>query len=338
MNPEKFTTHSLPPSEQLEAWRSWYGSVFDTTSLQRADDKGFGATNLTWRLDGVVFSRVSTPAITVVRTKTHIRRTPVDHWAITLSKRGATDLRSREASLNAPTGVPYVLSLGEEMHSERGEDERLQLYLARDSFHRIAPLLDAARGTALNTSRGKLLADYMLLLERNLPSLTTEDAARLPSTVQAMLAACVAPSPDRVATARRLIDLTLMERVRRAIRKHLRSPSLGPNTLCREAATSRSQLYRLLEGEGGVSHYIQRRRLSESFAILCDTSNTFSISAIAETLCFADASNFSRAFRREFGMTPSDVRAAALAGHLPVAIPKGPFATGIQSFIDCLRA
>jgi AraC-like DNA-binding protein len=336
MDPEKFTTHSLLPSKQLEAWRSWYGSVFDTTSLQRAD-KGFGATNLTWRLDGIVFSRVSTPAISVVRTKTHIRRTPVDHWAITLSKRGATDLRSREASLKAPAGVPYVLSLGEEMYSERGEDERLQLYLARDSFHGIAPLLDTARGTALNTSSGKLLADYMLLLERNLPNITPEDGSRLPSAIQAMLAACLAPSPDRAADARRLIDLTLMERVRRAVRKHLRSPSLGPNTLCHEAATSRSQLYRLLEGDGGVAHYIQRRRLSESFAVLCDTTNNFSIAAIAETLCFADASNFSRAFRREFGMTPRDVRAAAVAGLAPVAT-KSPAASDAHSFADCLRA
>ena len=71
------------------------------------------------------------------------------------------------------------------------------------------------------------------------------------------------------------IDLTLMERVRQAVRRNLRSPSLGPDKLCREAATSRSQLYRLLEGEGGVAHYIQRRRLSESFSMLCDVSKQF---------------------------------------------------------------
>ena len=335
MDPEKFTTNSLPASDQLETWSSWYGSVFETSSLQ--PEEGFEAVNLTWRLDGLVFSRVSTPAISVVRTKTHIRRTPVDHWAITLSSHGATDLTSREASLRAPAGVPFVLSLGEEMHNERGEDERLQLYLARDSFHGIGPMLDAVRGSVLNAGTGKLLADYMLLLERNLSSLAPDDAARLPGAVQAMLGACLAPSVERVATARRSIDLTLMERVRQAVRKHLRSPSLGPDKLCREAATSRSQLYRLLEGEGGVAHYIQRRRLSESFAILCDLSNGFSINAIAEALCFVDASSFSRSFRREFGMSPREVRAAALAGLTPVAKPKGPDGPVAYSFADSLR-
>ena len=197
------------------------------------------------------------------------------------------------------------------LSSERSLD-RIQLYLARDSFQAIAPLLDAARGQALDTPEGHLLADYMLLLERNIPDLPAEDGAKLALAIQAMLSACLAPSADRLAEAGRHIDLTLMERVRQAVRRNLRSPSLGPDKLCREAATSRSQLYRMLEGEGGVAHYIQRRRLSESFSMLCDASNNLSIGKVAEILCFADGSSFSRAFRREFGMSPSDVRAGAV--------------------------
>jgi AraC-like DNA-binding protein len=188
-----------------------------------------------------------------------------------------------------------------------------------------------------DTPLGRLLGDYMLLLEHELSNLSLEDAGRLENTVDAMLRACLAPSADRVALAKRQINLTLMERVRLAVGRHLRSPSLGPDKLCREAATSRSQLYRLLEGEGGVAHYIQRRRLSESFAILCDTSNNFSIAAIAEILCFADASSFSRAFRREFGMTPSDVRGASRGGLAPVVTPAGSSGPRTSSFADCLR-
>jgi AraC-like DNA-binding protein len=263
----------------------------------------------------------------------------VDHWAFTLSKRTTSDVEVCDRALEVPPGVPFLLSLGEEMHiGRRQQDERVQLLLARDSFQAIAPLLDAARGMALSTSQGRLLADYILLLERNLPNLTPEDGSRLPSAIQAMVGACLAPSVDRLAAAGRQIDLTLMERVRRAVRKNLRSPLLGPDKLCREAATSRSQLYRLLEGEGGVARYIQRRRLSESFAILCDTSNNFSIAAIAETLCFADASNFSRAFRREFGMSPSEVRTASLVGLAPAATSKVPAGSETHSFADCLRA
>jgi AraC-like DNA-binding protein len=112
---------------------------------------------------------------------------------------------------------------------------------------------------------------------------------------------------------------------------------MGPDQLCREAAMSRSQLYRLLEGEGGAAHYIQHRRLSESFAILCDTTNNLPIGVVAESLCFADASSFSRAFRREFGVSPSDVRAATLVGLPPPAASRYSVGGEVRSFGDCLH-
>jgi AraC-like DNA-binding protein len=74
---------------------------------------------------------------------------------------------------------------------------------------------------------------------------------------------------------------------------------------------SRSKLYRLMDAEGGVVRYIQRQRLFEAYALLSDPSVDRPITAIAEDLCFADTSGFSRAFRREFGATPNDVRAAS---------------------------
>ena len=316
---QTFSTQHLPLLEQLEAWCRWYSPVFEVQSLRPAQD-GFPATNWNWSVEGLTVSRVRSPPTSVGRSKTNIRRSPVDHWAIILSKHSATDIQMGDRSLEAPAGMPFVLSLGEEIRVDRGQDDdRMMLLLSRDHFGRIAHLVEAVKGMVLPAVQGRFLADYMLLLERNLPGLAPADLARFPGAVEAMLAACLAPSADRVASARDQIDLTLMERVRQVVRRNLRSPSLGPDKLCRETAMSRSQLYRVLESEGGVAHYIQRRRLSESFAILCDASNTYPIARIAEALCFADASSFTRAFRHEFGVTPREVRAASLAGQAPVA-------------------
>jgi hypothetical protein len=184
MTPERFATHSLPASDQLGAWRVCFHSVFDVMPRQLVDD-GFLAESRLWKLDGLAFSRVSAPAIHVVRTKAHIRRNPVDHWVITLGNRVTTAVKTDDAALQAPAGVQFVLSLGNELISERRQDDRLQLYLARDNFCEMAPMLDAARGTVLNTPLGRLLDDYMLLLERNLPDLAPEDLPRLTSAVRA---------------------------------------------------------------------------------------------------------------------------------------------------------
>lgn len=329
-----FTTHGLLPDEQFTSWRGWYDSLFETTSGM-AEDDGFEAANRNWTLGGLTLSEVSSPPTVVRRSRALVRRNPVDHWAVTLSSQTESEVTAREQSFRVPRGVPFLLSMGEEMHIERtSQDVRLQVFLSRDEFGSSAPLLDAGRGMMLEGPPGALLAEFLWMLKKNLPTLVMQDASHLKRAVQAMVEACLAPTAERRTRAERAINATLMERVRSVVQRHLRSPSLGTAKLCREAATSRSQLYRLLENEGGVAHYILRRRLSESFTILCDTSSDLSIGRIAEVLCFADASGFSRAFRREFGINPKEVRAAALCG-LPTAPP--PSTGGVASrFSDCL--
>jgi AraC-like DNA-binding protein len=139
-----------------------------------------------------------------------------------------------------------------------------------------------------------------------------------------MVAAAVSPSADRVAVAQGQIDAGRKERVRQTVRRHLRTPTLGPTNLGRLVGMSRSNLYRLFEDTGGIARYIQRERLLEAHAVLTDPTTTESISAIAEDLCFADASSFSRTFKREFGHSPGEMRAATFAGLALPATPRGP--------------
>ena len=324
MKPEEFATKRLPRHEQLEAWGAWYGSVFDVVCPRRSVEKGFPATHLNWKLGGLGVGRVCAPAVHAGRTKTLIRRNPVDHWVIAVNDGGVVEYTLRGRSMTVHAGVPLVFSMAEEMASaRRGPDSvRCFFYLSRDTFGSIASLLDAASGTALATPEGKLLADYMSLLVCNLPDLAPEDGSRLVTAVEAMIGACLAPSEDRRAAAEKPIDLTLRERVRRTVRTHLHSPLLGPEKLCREAATSRSRLYRLFENEGGVAHYIQRQRLSESFTLLSDATNLVPVAKIAEALCFTDASSFSRAFRRRFGAPPRDSLRTPMTRSFPWSGPK----------------
>ena len=90
---------------------------------------------------------------------------------------------------------------------------------------------------------------------------------------------------------------------------------------------------------GGVAKYIQRERLREAHAVLTDPATKRSISVIAEDLGFADASSFGRAFKREFGYNPGEIRSAALAGLAPSAIrrtgavpPSGDFGELLHGF------
>jgi AraC-like DNA-binding protein len=335
MKAETFSTSDVPARQQFDAWMDWFDGVFDVLPHQ-SPGRGFQAQSQSWQVGGCMLSRVRAPAIRVERKITHVRRNPLDHWVITLSREATSLISTGDKTLRVPPGTPFVLSLGDELTSERAEDGRLQLYLSRDRFADLAPALDRVRGTALGTTLGSLLGDYLILLERILPDVAPDELERLSDAVGAMVAACLAPGLDHADSAGSPIDVVWLERIRQAVRRYLRSPKLGPRLLCRRLSISRSKLYRLMDAEGGVARYIQRQRLLEAYALLSDPSVDRSVTAIADELCFADTSGFSRAFRREFNTSPSDVRATARIANRPPEPPahaNGATGGGLQSLL-----
>ena len=313
LRPVILRTHELPAAQQVEAWHGWFDAVFDFEVPESLATPGFTAESLAWGLAGMGISQVTAPRLRVLRTPKMLRRDPTDHWSLTLG--GAeTCLRTPRGLTRIPAGSPFIVSLGRELVSERDADARLQLYLPRDRFMNLAGSLDAVCDQALDTPLGQLLGDYLRLLARRIPTLTPEEATRLPDAIAAMVGACLQPTPDRLALADGQMDGTRLARVRRAIHAHLGSARLSPRLLCGMAGMSRSQLYRLLEGEGGVARYIQKLRLEASHAALSERRERRTITQVAEACGFHDPSAFSRAFRREFSGTPSEARAAGLAG------------------------
>jgi AraC-like DNA-binding protein len=318
MTPDIFTTQPLRPQDQFESWSEWHQPVLDFLP-QQSTTYGFPAEVHVWKLGGLAMSRTSVPTVRVARTKSNLRRDPIDHWVISYCVRGTHFTNTAGTGVEVPAKVPFLSSLGQEFLHERTHIDRVSFLMACDAFRDIAPLLDAACGPVLDTPLGHLLGDYMLALERHLSAVTEGDFPRLRNAVGAMITAAVAPSKERMAVAKGQVDLGRKERVRQAVRRHLRTPTFGPTILCRLLGMSRSNLYRLFEDTGGVARYIQRQRLLEAHAVLTDRATKESVSAVAEDLCFADASSFSRAFKREFGHSPGEVRLAALAG---LALPE----------------
>ena len=250
MTPATLATHSLPASEQFDAWRAWYAAVFDTSPRQPAVE-GFRARTTTWTLDGFGFSRVATPPISIARTKTLVRHNPVDHWCISFGRRSATTLKVGNDVLEVASGVPFVFSLaGGIIQRAVGRSPSALLGARRLSGDRAIAGWGAGNGArlvgrpparGLHAPAGAQPSAFAGRRRAEACPGDPGDGERLPRAVSRSAGGGQQP-----------IDLTLMERVRQAVRRNLRSPSLGPDKLCREAATSRSQLYRLLEGEGGV--------------------------------------------------------------------------------------
>lgn len=184
----------------------------------------------------------------------------------------------------------------------------LMMALPGEVFAECNAALETAPISVPDAGIGALLVDYILALERRLPSLREDELQPLVEASKSLIAGCL---EDRCAREREVGRRWCNSRIQRAhelIRENLSSPTFGEADLRRMLGLSRSSLYRLFTSLGGVKRCIQRERLARARVMLADPLNKKPIFKIAEELCFCDASSFSRAFRNEFGISPRSVR------------------------------
>jgi AraC-like DNA-binding protein len=103
----------------------------------------------------------------------------------------------------------------------------------------------------------------------------------------------------------------MFDKARRYVQANLHRGMLSPETLVNALQLPRSTLYRLFEHEGGLGAYIRNCRLREAVDELVNFPN-LPVAGIAYGLGFKSASDFTRAFRRAYGMAPQDLRVMAL--------------------------
>lgn len=143
-------------------------------------------------------------------------------------------------------------------------------------------------------------------------AIETEAAAR--STI-AVLQLCM----DFAPSAQRQSAQGLRVRILAYIDANLHEPELGPELIARTFHISRTWLYRIFAGSGGVRRCIRDKRLDAAFRDLCEQPQRRVID-IAWHRGFASERYFQRAFAERFGLNPRDVRGRSRQG-LPIELP-----------------
>lgn len=307
LRPIDFSTSEVPAADRFDAWRDVHSAAFDIFPSQ--DNRNFRARHRTWDLGSMAFQTIETDSLRFASLAEQSKRDPLDHWVVSLFVTGRCTIEGSRVLLENVSGIPQLTSLVDPFHGQVTAGKAHLLYVPRDTCRDAAHLLDAASLTLLQDGMGGIFADYMLSLESRMSQLQPGDLAELVAATRALLLAAITPSPDRLEEAGALINHALLERARQCVQDNLQNPALDVNFILRGLGVSRSRLYRLFEASGGIMHYIQKRRLLAAHKVLADPLSGRRIFEVAEDFCFNDAAEFSRAFRREFAYSPSDVRA-----------------------------
>ncbi len=118
----------------------------------------------------------------------------------------------------------------------------------------------------------------------------------------------------RTAVRRAGPELAQVEHVRlrtdAIIYEQAADPNLTPATIAAQLNISLRQLYRAFNGTESPAARIRRRRLERAAEILAARSGPGHVERVAMECGFASAEYFSRAFRREFGLSPRAYRSA----------------------------
>lgn len=316
----EFSTEGLAKVDQFDAWRHNFAPMLDLTPTGDAPDVMAGR-QVIWDLGCLAFTSIRTDALHFASLPGHVRRDALDHWMLTSFLDGEANTIAGQRSFSGGAGAVQLHSLGRPFDGRVTDSDMLMMLIPRDFFQDHAGTLSLAEFSTFSGGMGSLLADFIAGLARRLPTLGVDDLPGVAAATRAMILACINPSPDHLEQARAPMSNILLERARQIINANLCNPSLDNDMLCRALGISRTRLYRLFEPSGGVMRYILHRRLLDAHSRLADPTETRRIFEIAEQRGFNDGAEFSRAFRREFGYSPSEVRSRGLG-----AIPARPVA------------
>ncbi|HTX10574.1 MAG TPA: helix-turn-helix domain-containing protein [Solirubrobacteraceae bacterium] len=182
------------------------------------------------------------------------------------------------------------------------------LIVPRDRLRAAIPGYEGAIGRPLGegTTALKLMAGYLDSLVSLAPGLKVSARIAAADAALELLRAVLGEALPSDSVALRML---LLSEVPRYVEAHLADAGLGPAMIARAHAVSVRTLHQAFESTGeSVCALIRRRRLQRCYEDLIGSPRD-SVTTIALRWGFQSASHFSRAFRRQFGASPSELRA-----------------------------
>lgn len=313
-----FDTRHEAPRAQLPAWRDRVGHFLDVPISRAQLADGFNGTIDSYTAANLTFMDCRTDPVSqarsVARISTDSVRQFVFHVAVEGSIETGTGSYPKRSALQTRPGI-LALDMNQPMQMTRSACRVQAFFLPRALVESVLPGAESIHGSVLeyDSPLAREIPALLADLSRNLPGMDGQQAFDAIHTCALLIAAAFGKTTRLTGNARAAVRTAMFARARQYIDANLGEVDLTPERVLAASQLSRPTLYRLFEPEGGLAAYIRNRRLREAADELHRYPSK-DIVEIAYGVGFNSASDFSRAFRRAYEMSPSDFR--ALTGSL----------------------
>jgi AraC-like DNA-binding protein len=313
----------VPAEDRFDVWREVISRTRPSEAVS-AHASDFWAECRLVELGPVTVLPLSSLPASYRRTSKMVRQSDPEiyHLSLLLDGGMALDCAERSEVLGpldlhmVDSSRPYDLRQGSTGKSQalRGIGVDLPKALLPLPPHRLQALL--GRSLSGQEGLGVLVTDFLAGVGRQADVLRPSDAARLGVVLLDLVSAWFASLVDAEDTlSPETRQRVSMERVRAFVRQNLHDPELTPAAVAAAHHISVSYLYRLFQEQSRgetLAAWIRSQRLEGARRDLAAPSlRNKPIHAIASRWCFSHASDFTRAFRTAYGLSPKQYRSLA---------------------------
>ncbi|WP_370674849.1 helix-turn-helix domain-containing protein [Pleomorphomonas sp. PLEO] len=310
----RFDSRLLPAHLVQPAWNEAIGVIFDTRPRKSVEEGFFAHVDAAFVGD-VGLGRVRSTAQDFDRSRYKIARDGMDGYLLQFYLSGRSATRGGSNSEVAGEGDLYMIDMAQPLATSTTDHDQISLVVPRrllstrlespDASHmRIIPA-----GLPLVT----LFRESLKSFHGQIDNMSRREAETVMQPLLDLAAAAINGHVDERSMAG--VNLAHFVGLRRYVEENLLDPTLSLDSLLATFGLSRRKAYRLFEPVGGFATYVSRRRLQRALqALRSPDCRHMSISEIGSAHGFPNPENFSRAFRREYDLSPREVRQLAGSG------------------------
>lgn len=300
-------TSLFPHNEQFSFWQE-YASYIGNVGRPDNDNKAFSAQSTTFFTSSITYAHhgIDNPSF-INRTKAQADNSDDNALAIQLRLSGTETGHGFDCQRAFMPGDVRIMDLTKPFYLENLSYDTLGILVRKQELQDRVPNLDNLHGITLTDSPiTELFKDHLKSVINTLPLVTNVEAEKLSDVTLETLSATLLLSATPNAIESDLLDVPAMRALRHYINRNMYNKKLSPELIARGIGMSRAKLFRLCKPYGTPMELVRQQRLRKARDLM-NARRVRTVEEAAYMVGYGNRSGFSRAFRKEFGISAREL-------------------------------